>query len=453
MVGIVFVLLSAFLFMHGIRSPLTNDELKTVIEFDSFVKESNSDSTSFDTTFIGDVQKLDENLKLNTLVSENLVNQVTQLSFSESYENKLYKNNRSTRGNQISVIKGGGSSYRLMEFSRGLGSLLTMFEVTNDKKYILEALSLSERLISKSKFGKDIINNPNNYKDSYKGWENQNENYLKHPNGGKHLEEVPLFESYLFRYLAKMAFMIEKDTGLNDDDSVAERGRVISKFVEENGWEKWFKRGEAVSPGCYPYLFRSRTHMASHWAIVALYMRELTSDSNKQKQYDDFLFLYNKQLKANMKINEQDAYVWNMTWDQSWPYGTNCNPSSKTSIVQDLDHGNHVVTYIIESYELGKGPWSADDINHLVNTVKFVLYDSEHNRFYGNLDGKVIPKMSDGINCSDGFLKLARFDSELIELFERVRLAQYKGEKFNLNEPQYVAEIKLAAKRLKLNER
>src|SRR5690606_37719757 len=120
----------------------------------------------------------------------------------------------------------------------------------------------------------EISNNPAVFKDNYRGWVNNNPNFPKNKNGGPHLQEIPLFESYLLRYLAKMAFLIERSSSLREDRLLVERNRKIIDFVEINGWEKWYSRGEKKSAGCYTYLFRNRTHMTSHWAIVALYLAE-----------------------------------------------------------------------------------------------------------------------------------------------------------------------------------
>src|SRR5690606_20843240 len=108
------------------------------------------------------------------------------MSFQQSYSQKLY-DGRSVKQNQQSILNGGGSSYRLMEFSRGIGALLTIYKATESIDYLEEALSQSERIITKTKIGKEIPNNPENFRDNYRGWVNINPN--KRENGGPHLRE------------------------------------------------------------------------------------------------------------------------------------------------------------------------------------------------------------------------------------------------------------------------
>lgn len=372
---------------------------------------------------------------------ENNVN----MSFQRSYDEKVYKNNkRSTRGNMISVIKGGGSSYRLMEFSRGIGALLAMYEATGSASYIEEAMDLTEQVIAKSKKGKEIENNPLEFKDDYLGWANINPN--NRASGGSHLQEVPLFESYLFRYLAKMVYLIDRSETLSENSSLRKKSRDILEFINVNGWEKWFTRGERKSKGCYPYLFRSRTHMTAHWAVVALYLHELTDAVQQKAQYEKFLAVFDEQLKGNLHITKNEAYIWNMTWDHAWPLGTACNKPAAKVAVQDVSHGNHVVTYIVEAFELNRAAWKKQDIDHLINTAKYLVYNTKEKMFNADLSGKIESNMSNGILTSDGFVKLTRYSNELMAIFKNVRDSRYTDDDFNFYEAQYVAELILAAK-------
>lgn len=369
-----------------------------------------------------------------------------ELSFHKSFRVSRYEGKRTTQENLLSVINGGASSYRLMEFSRGIGALLAMFEATDSIMYMEEILDLSENLLSKARPGKLIENNPAHYKDDYLGWANINR--TDHPNLGRHLEEYPLYESYLFRYLAKAVYLIKNSKTAQKNSSLLARSQKILDFIETNGWEKWKVRGDKVSPNCYKFLFRGRTHMASHWAMVALYLRELTTSGSKKEEYTKFLNLYNQQLRLNFRVTPENAYVWNMTWDTNWPTGTNCNAPDKEPIIQDASHGNHVVTYIIESFEMGSGFWAERDIQRLCNTAKFLLFDSSNQRFYGDLNQKFISNMSNGIRLSDGFVKLSRYDEKLFDIINNVTAMSYKSSDFNFYEAQFVAELLLAKRKL-----
>src|SRR5690606_8501146 len=365
------------------------------------------------------------------------------LSFRKSYHNKRYKNG-TVRRNQLSIIEQ-GDSYQLMEFSRGIGALIAMYEATDSLEYLNEAIDLCKLIIQKCQEGRHISGNSEYFKDGYKGWVNQNPNKMK--NKGPHMSEVPLFESYFFRYLSKLIYLMKQVE--NEPASFGSDSQFFLDFVEINGWEKWYIRGERKSENCYPYLFRNRTHMTSHWAVVALYLNELTNDSHKKNQYQDFLSRFDNQLKRNLKLTSDSAYVWNITWDEPWPYGTHCNPAAAEAIIQDVSHGNHVITYIIESYELGRGDWTYSDLQKFSNTIKYLIYDANNRRFNGDLGGKFIPKVANGIQMADGVLELARYDENLYSLFRSVYRAQYERYPFSMYEPQYVGEMFNAERHLR----
>ena len=363
--------------------------------------------------------------------------------FNHSYEIRGDRNNIPTKRimHNSSTREG---SYRLMRLSRGVGALIAMYEATNSIEYLEESADLIDKILKGAVRGRDIPKNPENFKDDYLGWINNAADDVSNHDTGPPLREVPLYESYLFRYMVKMAYIVLTSDDIDKKSRIYKRAENIHQFVARNGWEKWYVRGEKNRPGCYPYLFRNRTHMTSHWAIVALFLRELTDDSSKIQQYTSFLELYDKQLRDNFKVTKDNAYLWNSTWDSPWPYNSNCNKVERTKNAQDVIHGNHVVTYIIEAYQMGLQGWGKQDISRLVNTVKFLLYDKKTNTFWGDLKGQVVPTVRDGIQFSDGFVKLSRYDQELLELFNNVADEHYVKQNPNYYEPQYVAEIELA---------
>lgn len=368
------------------------------------------------------------------------------LSFHKSYSQRLYET-RTVRDimRQMSENKN-ISSYQLMAFGKNIGGLVTMYQATDTVKYFEDALALVEDVMKQVKRGKDIKRNPKLFKDNYLGWENRNADYEKHKNGGKDKREIPLFESRFLRYVAQMLYIIENDKNLSINHAIINKEKVIKEFVEVNGWRKWFERGEAKEKGCYPYLFRNRTHMTSHWALVALYLEKIATDPTQRKQYREFLDIYDQQLKANFKVTKNNAYKWNMTWDSSWPYNTECNQKSKNTIIQDVAHGNHVVAYIVEAYNLGSKNWTKTDIQRLCNTLKYIIYDNKNKRFYSDLSQNLDSEFADGIRMSDGFQYLSRYDKEVFNAFETVLNNKNNFYRFRQNEPQYVAERQYAIK-------
>lgn len=364
---------------------------------------------------------------------------------------KIYNEKRNTKKItslkvfSSSVIKGGGSSYRLMTFSKSINAFLAMYLATDSLTYLNEAIRLSDSILEKTKKGKNIKNNPINFKDDYFGWENINSDYFVNKKGAPHLIEVPLYESYLFRYLAQMAYILICDTNLSDE--YREKGLALRLFIEKNGWEKWCKRGEKERENCYTYLFRSRTHMTAHWGMVALYLNKISASHVKKKQYEDFLYRYNHQLRKNLKLTGDKAYTWNMTWDYDWPFQLNCRKKSSKSIIQDVSHGNHVLAYIVASFELNNDFWKIKDIKYFSNTVKYILYDNDKKLFYADLNKQFDKRIASGSRMSDGFVKLARYDKSLYHLYLKTWSLR-KNIKYELSDSQFIAQLHLAKKYL-----
>lgn len=363
------------------------------------------------------------------------------LSFKNSREIKA-RNGASAHTYMERMIKNGVHSSELMLLSSGLASFITMYEVTDSIKYLDQAYNFSRRIINSAEVSSQIAGNLSPFKDRYKTWINLNPKHEQTKLGSPHMKEYPLYESYFLRYLAKLLYLTSNETRWirrrysNDY-------RMMLQFLITDGWEKWYERGKSYNE-CFPFLFRSRAHMTSHWAIVAMYLNELVSEPARQQQYEKFLELYNTQLRDNLRITSNDAYIWNQTWDSPWPIGTNCNKPSKP-IIQDGSHGNHVIAYVVEAYEAEKG-WSSEDIKRFVNTVKTLLYNSNNQSFYADLNQSEDKSYAGGLRFGDGFLKLARYDEELYHIFEEVREKQKSQYHYRYNEPQYVAEFMLVKK-------
>lgn len=135
-----------------------------------------------------------------------------------------------------------------------------------------------------------------------------------------------------------------------------------------------------------------------------------------------------------------------MTWSNPWPIGLNCNPAALNPIIQDGSHGDHVITYVVESYEMHRY-WNEEDIKRFSKTLRFLLFDEQSDIFYADLSGTVEDKFKSGMEYADGFIKLGRYDKKVLQCFEKARL---KNEhEFYFDDIQYVAEFNLAKRYLK----
>ncbi len=339
-------------------------------------------------------------------------------------------------------INNGVHSSELMMLSSGLASFLAMYDATDSIKYLDMAYEFTNRILNSARVSSEIQGNQSPFKDKYQTWVNLNPKYEQTKVGSPHMKEYPLYESYYYRYMAKMLYMTSQLPNRSKNNYQSQYTRVLN-FLKVDGWEKWYERGLKESV-CYPFLFRSRAHMTAHWATVAMYLNELVDEPARNTQYTAFLNLYNAQLRDNLRVSRDNAYIWNQTWDSNWPLGTTCNKPSK-GIIQDGSHGNHVIAYVVEGYELGKY-WSKQDISRFVQTVKTLLYNPSQKFFYGDFNKKIDDSFAAGLRFGDGFLKLARYDDNLFHIFESVRKAQQNKYHYRYEEPQYVAEYLLAKK-------
>src|SRR6185312_13592054 len=127
------------------------------------------------------------------------------------------------------------------------------------------------------------------------------------------------------------------------------------------------------------YLLLNHTHMASHWAYIAAELSGLTNKIDRKTNYIIFVNKYNNQLEKN--FYKYDKYIsWNQIWNTKQDDKKNQNNNDN---VQDVSHANLVVSYIVESYDLGL--WKdSDAVHRIINTLKDKLWDPQNCLFHDN---------------------------------------------------------------------
>lgn len=312
---------------------------------------------------------------------------------------------------RIENLSCSGNAYNLMSLRAYLGANNAAIKELQDKNSIESQLSIIENLINSAEKSRDIQNNKSPYNDQFMGWTS------KRDNGTNNLE-VPLYESYAFFYIAQFLYLSHTTDWCINSKQNQRRWNTILSFVETQIWTKWYERSKPVKGNHYWYFLRGRTHMGSHWAGVAMYLEKMTNDSQIKEQCEKLTKEYDLLLKRNLKSNPKypSAYVWNSTYDNT--EGTDAS-ETRPSIIQDVSHGNHVVSYIVAAYELGAENWSLEDIQKLCNTFKKVIYDKKNNTFADNVDGSPDPRRPGwGHFTADGWSKLSRYDKEVAEIFK-----------------------------------
>lgn len=302
-----------------------------------------------------------------------------------------------------------GNSYDLMDLRTYLGSMNVQIQNSKNKLSIDKQRLVINNILSSAKRASDIKGNKS-YNDSYLGWIATKTNPA---NISSQFKEVSLFESYSFFYITQFLYIIKKNGWVDESPSNKKWWLQTLSFVEKNEWNKWYQRSYIATGKHYLIFLRGRTHMGSHWAGVAMYLSKMTQDAAIKKQCEKMQHDYDLLIKRNLKPdpNNREAYIWNSTYDNVT--GTDAI-ATKPSIIQDVSHGNHVISYIVAAYELGDSSWTLTDLRKFSITFNQIIYNKSKNNFSDNVNGsgdKDLPGRGNYI--SDGWLKLGKYDKQV----------------------------------------
>jgi hypothetical protein len=287
-----------------------------------------------------------------------------------------------------------GDSWQLYNLAYGIDGNTAMYRATGNVQYLDRALLYANNAVNSAR-GSWLLPG-SQFKDSYRGWASQ------HPETrGK---EVPLNESYCWRYVTRLLRVIRETPELHNNDKYRAQYQRLLEFSERDIFEKWFRRGAES------YIYRGNTHMASHWAYIAMNLALMTTDTERKNQYLDVVNNINRDLpnstsslRQQMKPSPANpaAYFWSDVW------GSSSQPG------QDTPHGNGVISYIVEAHDAGV-EWTDDDVRKFVATLSTVVWPSA-SKYANYVDGSGnLPAW-----VSDGWMKLGRYDASLQRRLER----------------------------------
>jgi hypothetical protein len=282
-----------------------------------------------------------------------------------------------------------------------------MFRATGERRFLDRALVFVENVVAGAKPSSSLPDS--RYRDKYQGWESR-----KSGEGG---DEVPLYESYLWRYATALLVAIHDNPGVFADRGYRQRYDRLLDFAEVQIFEKWYSRGADDT------IYRDRTHMASHWALIALHLARITGDQGRRARYTTVADTISSRLHAQLRRNpaEPTAYFWSDVWGSARRPG------------QDVGHGNGVIAYVVEARDLGKGWTDADMAAFSALLTKVIWPAGTTYRAY--LDGTG----SDNGWFADGFVKLGRYDPAV----------QLRLEKHQVVNDQFAANMALNARILR----
>jgi hypothetical protein len=300
-----------------------------------------------------------------------------------TYWANVYQESWDYQAENIQPQSRSADSWDHYSLSYSVDANTAMFRATGSRRYLDRALEWVENVMAASAVSATLSSSQ--YRDRYRGWVSQQE-------AGT---EVPLYESYFWRYGTALLPAIREAAAVYADAGYRVRYNRLLRFAEVEVFEKWFTRGADDN------IYRSRTHMAAHWAQIALNLALVTTDVARRARYHEVvdnidLHLPNvdsglrRQLRRNPA--EPTAYFWSDVWGSARRPG------------QDVGHGNGVLAYVVEAHDNGSR-WTDADIAAFSALLTKVVWPG----------GRTYREFVDGTGTdngwySDGFVKLGRYD-------------------------------------------
>lgn len=296
-------------------------------------------------------------------------------------------------------------SYQFYNLGYAIDGNTAMYRATGKTQYLDRALLYVNNMVKNAKVSSSL--STSRYKDSYLGWTSKESGTLG--------QEVPLWESYCWRYVTRMLRVIRETPTLYSNPTYRSQYDRLLAFTERNIFEKWYKRNANNN------VYRGRTHMAAHWAYIAMDLARMTTDSTKKALYQTVYTNINRRLpnyassmRQQLKPHPKNpaAYYWSAVW------GSTALPG------QDCPHGNGVISYIAEAHDAGI-EFTNDDMRKFIATLTTVVWPTT-GKYANFVDGSGLG----GGWFSDGWMKLGRYDANLqrrLEVHNVGRTVQFYG--------------------------
>ena len=282
-------------------------------------------------------------------------------------------------------------------------SCTAMFRATGQRRFLDRGLGFLENVVAAAVPSSSLSGS--SFKDGYRGWASSK--------AGGDGDEFPLYESYLWRYGTNLLIAL-KDTA---DAGLKGRYARLLAFAEANVFDKWWSRGPKS------HIYRERTHMSAHWALIAMNLAQLSADQTRKARCNEVADEISTQLRGQLRRNPVEPTAW--FWSDVW--GSAKQPG------QDVGHANGVITYAVEARDRDQG-WSAPDMAAFCALLTKVVWPG----------GTTYRKFVDGTGTdngwwSDGFVKLGRYDPAV----------QLRLEKHQVVNDQFAANMALNARILR----
>ncbi|MFL5343720.1 MAG: hypothetical protein ACJ8AT_02955 [Hyalangium sp.] len=287
-----------------------------------------------------------------------------------------------------------GDSAQLYNLAYGIDGNTAMYRATGNLQYLDRALLYTTLAIDTARDSWSLPRSQ--FQDTYRGWASEDPATLG--------QEVALNESYCWRYVTRLLRVIRETPALYDDPHYRKPYLQLLEFSEKDIFEKWFVRGPNS------YIYRENTHMASHWAAIALNLALMTADETRRARYLEVFQNINESLpnhdsSLRRQLSAPAAHAQTLFWNDAW--GSSSRPG------QDVSHGNGVVAFIVEAHDVSgvkdlNQEWTDEDVRALAQTLDTVIWPAA-GQYAEYVDGS--GKGNGWFN--DGFMKLGRYSVHL----------------------------------------
>ena len=283
-------------------------------------------------------------------------------------------------------------SWQFYNLGYGIDGNTAMYRATGKTEYLDRALLYVNNMVATARTSSTMTSN---FRDAYLGWTSKRSETFN--------QEIPLYESYCWRYVTGLLRVIRETPALYGNATYRAQYDKLLAFTEKHVFEKWYTRGPNAN------IYRSTTHMASHWAKIALDLSRITPDATRKTRYLTVLNAINRDMPNNTSSLRQQmkpspvnpaAYFWSNLW------GSTARPG------QDVSHGNGVMAYIVEAHGAGV-EWTNADMTAFVNTLNKVIWPTT-GKYSNYVDGS---GTGNGW-FNDGLMKLGRYSPALQKRLE-----------------------------------
>lgn len=304
------------------------------------------------------------------------------------------------------------SEENLYHFGSCIDGLTSIYLATKDTKYIDRAFLYLNNIISKAQTNSN----------GYKVWNSNSES---------------LDASHGWRAVARFLYVIRTNDALYNNTNFRNKFNDVLAYTEKHVFENYYQSSqsrETKQPSGEiqsSLIYRGRTHMASHWPYMAMYLRKISTNNTSMARYDEVIRKYDNDLSPYAQSSLRKQLIPNKNVPTAVFFSDRWGRFD--GIGSDMHHAQDTIGYIIDAYELGSSEWKEVDIFKLRETFKKVIWkgtkDGEWQKFAGFMDGSNgnPDTIIDGVSVNteilgrcleDGFIKLGRYDSQAQEILQ-----------------------------------